>query len=85
VGWINRVVPLDKLMPTAMELAETLAENAPLSVRSAKEALYCAMDVGRKAGINVAKIIYQKVYASEDAKEGPRAFAEKRKPVWKGR
>jgi enoyl-CoA hydratase len=85
IGWINRVVPMDQLMPTAMELAETLAENAPLSVRSAKEALYAAMDVGRKAGIEEAKEIYRKVYDSEDAKEGPRAFAEKRKPVWKGR
>jgi len=85
VGWINRVVPLDQLMPTAMELAETLAENAPLSVRSAKEAMYKAMDVGRKQGLDEAKKIYQKVYASEDAKEGPRAFAEKRKPIWKGR
>jgi len=85
VGWINRVVPLDQLMPTAMELAETLSENAPLSVRCAKEAMYKAMDVGRKQGLEEAKKIYQKVYNSEDAKEGPRAFAEKRKPVWKGR
>jgi|YelNatPaOPRAMG01_1025707.scaffolds.fasta_scaffold07079_4 enoyl-CoA hydratase/carnithine racemase len=85
VGWINRVVPLDKLMSTAWEMATVLAENAPLSVRAAKEALYKAMDVGRHAGLEMAKLIYQKVYASEDAIEGPKAFAEKRKPVWKGR
>ena len=85
VGWINRVVPLDQLMPTARELATVLAENAPLSVRAAKEALYKAMDVGRQAGLDAAKLIYEKVYASEDAVEGPKAFAEKRKPVWKGR
>ena len=85
VGWINRVVPLDKLMPTAMDIAKVLVENAPLSVRAAKEAMYKAMDVGRKQGLEEAKKIYEKVYNSEDAKEGPRAFAEKRKPVWKGR
>jgi enoyl-CoA hydratase/carnithine racemase len=85
VGWINRVVPLDKLMPTAMELAQILAENAPLSIRCAKEAMYKAMDVGRKKGLEEAKKIYEKVYKSEDAIEGPRAFAEKRKPVWKGK
>jgi enoyl-CoA hydratase/carnithine racemase len=85
VGWVNRVVPLDQLMPTAMELAQVLAENAPLSIRCAKEAMYKAMDVGRKEGIKAAKKIYEKVYNSEDAIEGPRAFAEKRKPVWKGR
>jgi len=85
VGWVNRVVPLDQLMPTAMELAQVLAENAPLSIRCAKEAMYKAMDVGRKEGIEAAKKIYEKVYNSEDAIEGPKAFAEKRKPVWKGR
>jgi enoyl-CoA hydratase len=85
VGWVNRVVPFDQLMPTAMELAQVLTENAPLSIRCAKEAMYKAMDVGRKEGIEAAKKIYEKVYNSEDAIEGPRAFAEKRKPVWKGR
>jgi enoyl-CoA hydratase/carnithine racemase len=47
--------------------------------------MYKAMDVGRQAGLDAAKIIYEKVYTSEDAIEGPRAFAEKRKPVWKGK
>jgi enoyl-CoA hydratase/carnithine racemase len=72
-------------MPTATQLATVLAENAPLSVRAAKEAMYKAMDVGRQAGLDAAKLIYEKVYTSEDAIEGPRAFAEKRKPVWKGK
>jgi enoyl-CoA hydratase/carnithine racemase len=47
--------------------------------------MYKAMDVGRKKGLEEAKKIYEKVYKSEDAIEGPRAFAEKRKPVWKGK
>ena len=72
-------------MPTATQLATVLAENAPLSVRAAKEAMYKAMDVGRQEGLDAAKLIYEKVYTSEDAIEGPRAFAEKRKPVWKGK
>ena len=85
VGWINRVVPMEQLMPTAIEMASILATNAPLSVRAAKEVLYNAMDVGRKTGLDMAKLVYEKVYASEDAIEGPLAFSEKRKPIWKGR
>ena len=51
---------------------------------AAKESFYKAMDLGCQAGLEKAMEIYTKVYTSEDAKEGPRAFAEKRKPEWKG-
>ena len=85
VGFINKIVPREQLMPTATAMAEAICEGAPLSVMAAKECFSRAMDLGCEAGLKKAYEIYAPVYASEDAIEGPRAFAEKRKPVWKGR
>lgn len=85
IGFVNHVVPQDQLMPKAMALAETIAENAPLTVAAAKEMVYLATDTGRMAGLEAARHLFDHVYRSEDAQEGPRAFAEKRKPQWKGR
>ena len=85
VGWINKVVPLDQLLPTARQYAETIANNAPLSVKAAKEMFSKATAMITENGLEIAKLIYGPVYASEDAVEGPRAFAEKRKPQWKGK
>lgn len=85
VGWINRIVPQDKLMSTALEIAASIAANAPLSVKCGK----AMMDrlPGKMLGdaLEMAKEIYRPVYESQDAIEGPRAFAEKRKPVWQGK
>jgi enoyl-CoA hydratase/carnithine racemase len=85
LGFVNRVVPAAELMPAARGLAETIAENAPLTIRAQKESMYRAMDLGRQNGLLYADQLFRGVYQSEDALEGPRAFAEKRKPVWKGR
>jgi enoyl-CoA hydratase/carnithine racemase len=85
IGFVNHVVPADQLMPKALALAETIAENAPLTVAAAKEMVYLATDTGRMAGLEAARHLFDHVYRSEDAQEGPRAFAEKRKPQWKGR
>jgi enoyl-CoA hydratase len=85
LGFINKVVPREQLMPTATAMAEAICEGAPLSVMAAKESFYRAMDLGCEAGLKKAYEIYAPVYASEDAIEGPRAFAERRKPAWKGR
>ena len=85
IGFVNHVVPADQLMAKAMALAETIAENAPLTVAAAKEMVYMATDMGRMAGLEAARHLFNHVYSSEDAQEGPRAFAEKRKPQWKGR
>jgi enoyl-CoA hydratase/carnithine racemase len=85
MGLINRLVKRDELMPTAVAIAERIRDNAPLSVMAAKESLLRGMDLGLVAGFEKAVEIYESVYSSEDAQEGPRAFAEKRKPVWKGR
>jgi len=85
MGLINRLVKREELMPTAVAIAERIRDNAPLSVMAAKESLLRGMDLGLAAGFEKAIEIYESVYSSEDAQEGPRAFAEKRKPVWKGR
>lgn len=85
LGFVNHVVPADQVIAKAMQIAETIAENAPLTVAAAKEMVYLATDMGRMAGIEAARHLFDHVYRSEDAQEGPRAFAEKRKPNWKGR
>jgi enoyl-CoA hydratase len=85
IGFVNHVVPAEQLMPKAMAMAETIANNAPLTVAAAKEMVYLATDMGRLAGLEAARHLFDHVYKSEDALEGPRAFAEKRKPQWKGR
>jgi enoyl-CoA hydratase/carnithine racemase len=85
IGFVNHVVPAEQVMSRSMALAETIAENAPLTVAAAKEMVYMTTDMGRKAGLEAARHLFDYVYRSEDAQEGPRAFAEKRKPHWRGR
>ncbi|MBA16857.1 MAG: enoyl-CoA hydratase [Sphingomonas sp.] len=85
VGLVNRVVEPDQLIPAALELAKEIAANAPLSVRAAKETVRLATEMGQSAALRAARHLWRPVYTSDDAKEGPRAFAEKRAPVWQGR
>ena len=85
LGYINRVVPGDRLMETAMDLARRIASNAPLSVRAAREVVQLAGEYGRTEALCRSDEAFAPVYASEDAQEGPRAFAEKRPPRWQGR
>jgi enoyl-CoA hydratase/carnithine racemase len=85
VGLVNRVVAGDRLHESVQQLAESIAANAPLSVRAAKEMVYRAA-VGRSDDdVAIADAIWEPVYRSEDAQEGPRAFGERRPPEWKGR
>jgi enoyl-CoA hydratase/carnithine racemase len=85
VSLVNKVVPADRLIPAAAEMAATIAANAPLSVRAAKELVYASASLGWHEGLDEGDRIYEKVYLSEDGQEGPRAFKEKRAPVWQGR
>jgi enoyl-CoA hydratase/carnithine racemase len=79
------VVPLDRLRAAAMEMALTIVRNAPLTVRAARELVYLSTEMGRSAALRVGRHLFEPVYMSEDAQEGPRAFAEKRPPKWQGR
>jgi enoyl-CoA hydratase/carnithine racemase len=85
LGYVNAVVPLEQLKPRAMEMARTIAANAPLTVKAARELVYLSTEMGRSAGLRAAQHLFESVYLSEDAQEGPRAFAEKRPPKWQGR
>lgn len=86
LGFVNYVEPsADAVRERAQTLAERIRDNAPLSVRAGKASILNAMTVGCEQGLKDAAQIYQSVYNSEDAQEGPRAFSEKREPVWKGR
>ena len=85
VGLVNKVVPAAELLPTAIAMAETIAGNAPLSVWAAKQMVELATEVGESAARQGADDLYHRVYTSDDAQEGPRAFAEKRPPRWTGR
>ncbi len=69
----------------ALQLAKAIVKGAPLSVKAAKASVLAAMDSGCVKGLVEAKALHAEAYASQDAIEGPRAFAEKRKPVWQGR
>jgi enoyl-CoA hydratase/carnithine racemase len=85
VGLINRVVPDADLRAEAQALAERIAGNAPLSVRAAKKTAYLSARMGLTEAFDEAERIWEPVYASDDAQEGPAAFRDKRTPVWTGR
>ena len=86
VGFINYLEPdVTSVMSRARALADRIAAAAPLSVEAAKRSAAAAMDIVMEAALQKANQLHEKAYASEDAAEGPRAFAEKRPPVWKGR
>ncbi|WP_413299863.1 enoyl-CoA hydratase-related protein [Bacillus sp. 1P10SD] len=85
LGFLNKLVEPNHLLSAAMGMAETIRDNAPLSIMAAKQSLKDALDLGVTLGLKNANRIYEEVYNSQDAIEGPKAFAEKRKPFWKGR
>jgi len=85
IGLINRVVPKEQLMPTAMAIAERICENAPLAIQAVKRSVRQCMNLTMDEALKLELQIAAEVFMTEDAKEGPLAFAEKRKPIWKGR
>ncbi|MGI5158977.1 crotonase/enoyl-CoA hydratase family protein [Microbispora sp. CA-102843] len=85
VGLVNRVVPAGGALAGALELAEKIAANGPLGVAATKKIVRSSPDWSIAEGWERQDQIIEPVFASEDAKEGATAFAEKRPPVWRGR
>lgn len=85
IGLVNRLAEPADLMDTALDLAGEVLAGAPLSVRAARETVMLATEMGRSAALKAARHASEYCYMSEDAQEGPRAFAEKRSPRWTGR
>jgi enoyl-CoA hydratase/carnithine racemase len=85
-GFINYLEETSQAVrERARDLARKIVEGAPLSVKAARASVLAAMDLGYAEGADEAERLHVEAYASLDAIEGPKAFAEKRKPIWQGR
>ena len=85
IGLVSRVVPVKDVMAEAIKTAERICRNAPLAVRAAKEAIYRGLDMPLAEGLRLEQFLAEPIRQTEDAKEGPRAFSEKREPRFKGK
>lgn len=84
-GLVNRVVPIEAYMEESMKLARQIAEKAPIAVRLIKEAVNKAVDNTLEEGLDFERKSFYLLFASEDQKEGMRAFVEKRKANFQGK
>ena len=85
IGLINKVVPQAELMNEVERWVNTLLERGPLALRAAKQAMLQGLDMTLAEGMQLEQRLFRQMLATEDAKEGPLAFAQKRKPEFKGR
>ncbi|NDH51426.1 MAG: enoyl-CoA hydratase/isomerase family protein [Betaproteobacteria bacterium] len=83
-GLVNKVVAKEDLLQTAFDYARRIAVNAPLAVQAAKELAIRSRDTDLTTGLRMEAVINRMLQFTQDAKEGPEAFAAKRKPVFKG-
>ncbi|MBI2704733.1 MAG: crotonase/enoyl-CoA hydratase family protein [Actinobacteria bacterium] len=85
IGLIGHVVPDGQALGKAMEIAEQIAENGPLAVQAVLQSMRATREMPEKVGLAYELEVGQPIFATEDAIEGPTAFAEKRKPNFQGR
>jgi len=84
-GLVNQVVPKERLMEVALDYARRIAANAPLAVQAAKELSLRSRDMDLSTGLRMEQLVNRMLAFTEDAKEGPAAFSEKRPPRFTGR
>ncbi len=85
IGLVNKVVPLEQLMPTVREWAEIICQAGPLAVRAAKEAMIRGCSMTLEEGLRLENSLEAYLLGTEDFTEGTTAFMEKRKPVYKAK
>jgi enoyl-CoA hydratase len=85
MGLLNRVVAEESLLEEARDFARRITANAPLAVQGTKESVLRGLRGDLASAYKVEQEVSTRVFSTEDAKEGPAAFAEKRPPVWRGR
>jgi E-phenylitaconyl-CoA hydratase len=85
LGLVNAVVPADQVLPRAEEIARRICVNAPLSVRAIKESAYRGLDTSLEEGLRIESLLAKAIGYTDDSREGPKAFAEKRPAQFKGR
>jgi E-phenylitaconyl-CoA hydratase len=85
VGLVSRIVPQNELLPTALQIAQRIASHAPLAVKAVKEVAQAALDETLDQALRFGSTMRWIIGQTEDAREGPRAFAERREPRYEGR
>jgi enoyl-CoA hydratase len=85
IGLVNQIVPYDELIPAGEKMAQSFLKGAPLALRYIKEAVYKGSEMTLEQGLRFESDLQSMVMQTEDAKEGPKAFVEKRPPAWKGK
>lgn len=84
-GLVNRVVPVEGYLESAVAFAEEIASRAPVAIRMAKDSVNAAFETTLSEGLKVEKRNFYPLFATHDQKEGMKAFVEKRKAEWKGK
>ena len=82
MGLINRIVAREDLLAVAREIAEKICENSPNAVQTIKKSVLCGADVSLDKAYELETLFGREVFSFPDAREGPRAFAEGRRPVF---
>jgi enoyl-CoA hydratase len=85
LGLLNEIVAEDQLLEKALDWAQRITANSPLAVQATKESVVRGLKENMREAYKIESELSGRVFSSEDAKEGPRAFAEKRPPRWTGK
>ena len=85
IGLVNKVTKAEDLMDTAHQYAQRICDQGPLGVRAAKEAMIRGMSMSMDDGLRLEQSMFDGLRYTEDFTEGPKAFAEKRRPEFHGR